>query len=156
MAATEGPVVALISKRLRAHRKKYNKIVGLEESISQGKTLNKDQVEILRSKPIVTALIDELLKLRIPPPSDVVPEETSVPAKKKKQQKERKEEAEEENVAAKNDDEDCKISEDGLNSDEVSKDNTSPSESSQDVTPPPSNGKSRRRRRKAKKPQISE
>lgn len=64
--------------------------------------------------------------------------------------------AEEENVMAKAEMEDCKIS-DGLNSDEVSKDNTnSPcSGSSQGVTPSPSNGKSRRKR-KSKKPQTSE
>lgn len=87
MATAEGSVVALISKRLRALRKKYNRITEMEESISLGKTLNKDQEEILRSKPIVAALIEELVKLRLPPPSAVVPEETSLPTKKKQQQK---------------------------------------------------------------------
>lgn len=62
--------MALISKRLRTHRKKYNRITEVEESISQGKTLNKEQKETILSKPIVTALIQELEKLLIllPPP----------------------------------------------------------------------------------------
>ncbi|VYS58503.1 unnamed protein product [Arabidopsis thaliana] len=126
----------------------------MEESISQGKTLNKEQEETLRSKPIVSALIDELVKLRIPPPSAAISEETSLPAaKNKKQQKARKEVAEEETVTAKTDIEDCKISDDGINS-EVSKDDTSPSnESSQGVTPSPLSRKARRKRN-AKKPQI--
>lgn len=87
MAAVEGPVVALISKRLRTLRKKYNRITDMEESISQGKTLNKEQEETLRSKPIVTALIEELVKLRLPPPSAAVSEEISLPSKKKQQKK---------------------------------------------------------------------
>lgn len=72
MAATatsdvaEGPVMGLINKRLRALRKKYNRITQMEESISQGKTLNKEQEEVLRSKPAVVVLIEELEKLRTP------------------------------------------------------------------------------------------
>ncbi|KAG7583270.1 hypothetical protein ISN44_As08g027950 [Arabidopsis suecica] len=155
MAAVEGPILALISKRLRTLRKKYNRITDMEESISQGKTLNKEQEETLRSKPIVTALIDELVNLRIPPPSAAVSEETSLPAKDKKKQKARKEVAEEENVTAKTDIEDCKIS-DGLNSDEVSKDDTSPSsESSEGVTPSPLSRKARRKQN-AKKRQTQQ
>ena len=89
MAATEGQqVMALISKRLRTHRKKYNRITEMEESISQGKTLNKEQKETILSKPIVTALIQELEKLRLPPPSTAVSEEIiSLPAKKNKKKK---------------------------------------------------------------------
>lgn len=64
--ASEGPVMGLINKRLRALRKKYNRITQMEESISQGKTLNKEQEEVLRSKPAVVILIDELEKLRSP------------------------------------------------------------------------------------------
>ncbi|ESQ34350.1 hypothetical protein EUTSA_v10007745mg [Eutrema salsugineum] len=64
--AGEGPVMALINKRLRALRKKYNRITQMEESISQGKTLNKEQQEVLRSKPAVVVLIEELEKLRAP------------------------------------------------------------------------------------------
>ncbi|KAH0933516.1 hypothetical protein HID58_010633 [Brassica napus] len=53
MAATEGQhVMALVSKRLRTHRKKYNRITEMEESISQGKTLDKEQKETILSKPI--------------------------------------------------------------------------------------------------------
>ncbi|CAF2125350.1 unnamed protein product [Brassica napus] len=151
MAATEGQhVMALISKRLRTHRKKYNRITEMEESISQGKTLNKEQKETILSKPIVTALIQELEKLRLPPPSAAVSEEIiSLPAKKNKKQKVA---SEEKDVTSRTDMEDCKFS------DEVSKDDISPcSESSQDVTPSPpstSSGKARRKK-KSKKPQTT-
>ncbi|KAG2318766.1 hypothetical protein Bca4012_055047 [Brassica carinata] len=64
--AGEGPVMALVNKRLRALRKKLNRITQMEESISQGKTLNKEQQEVLRSKPSVLVLIEELEKLRAP------------------------------------------------------------------------------------------
>ncbi|KAH0858511.1 hypothetical protein HID58_086772, partial [Brassica napus] len=119
-----------------------------------------------RSHPleaIVTALIEELEKLRLPPsppPSAAGSEEINLPAKKNKKKKERKEEAEEEKVTEKDvtDPEGCKIS-DGLDAGEVSKDNISPcSVSSQDGTtspPPATNGKPRRKRNKAKKPQTS-
>ncbi|XP_057494230.1 uncharacterized protein LOC130779580 [Actinidia eriantha] len=63
---TEGPVLSLITKRLRALRKKHNRILQMEESVSQGKPLNKEQEEVLRTKPSVTAAIDELEKLRQP------------------------------------------------------------------------------------------
>ncbi|XP_057949189.1 uncharacterized protein LOC131144508 [Malania oleifera] len=72
MAATaasdlaDGPVLSLINKRLRALRKKYNRILQMEESISQGKPINKEQEDVLRSKPAISALIDELEKLRQP------------------------------------------------------------------------------------------
>ncbi|KAG8366284.1 hypothetical protein BUALT_Bualt17G0060400 [Buddleja alternifolia] len=61
-----GPVLNLINKRLRALRKKLNRISLMEESLSQGKTLNKEQEETLRSKSSVLAGIDELEKLRQP------------------------------------------------------------------------------------------
>ncbi|XP_022775987.1 uncharacterized protein LOC111317807 isoform X2 [Durio zibethinus] len=64
--SSDGPVLSLINKRLRALRKKYNRILLMEESVSQGKPLNKEQEEVLRSKPAVSALIDELEKLRQP------------------------------------------------------------------------------------------
>ncbi|XP_043707772.1 uncharacterized protein LOC122657075 isoform X2 [Telopea speciosissima] len=72
MAATaasevsEGPVLSLMSKRLRNLKKKYNRILQMEESIAQGKALNKEQEEVLRSKPAVTVLIEEYEKLRQP------------------------------------------------------------------------------------------
>lgn len=64
--ANEGPVLNLINKRLRAMRKKLNRIAQMEESVAQGKVLNKEQEETLRSKPYVVAGIDELEKLRQP------------------------------------------------------------------------------------------
>ncbi|KAL1355139.1 hypothetical protein AAHE18_05G093100 [Arachis hypogaea] len=62
----EGPVLSVVNKRLRALRKKLNRIVHTEESVAQGKPINKEQEEVLRSKPSVLALIDELEKLRSP------------------------------------------------------------------------------------------
>ncbi|WJX62400.1 hypothetical protein P8452_47399 [Trifolium repens] len=63
---TDGPVLNLINKRLRALRKKLNRITSMEESVAQGKPLNKEQEEVLRSKSSVLALIDEFEKLRQP------------------------------------------------------------------------------------------
>ncbi|XP_062201466.1 uncharacterized protein LOC133903982 [Phragmites australis] len=64
--ATDGPVFHVVSKRLRALRKKYNRILQIEESLAAGKTLNHEQEEVLRSKPVVTVSIDELERLRAP------------------------------------------------------------------------------------------
>ncbi|PKA60980.1 hypothetical protein AXF42_Ash019969 [Apostasia shenzhenica] len=74
--AAEGPVLSLLSKRLRALRKKYNRIMQMEASLAHGKALNKEQEEVLRSKPAVVALIDEYEKLR-PPLAAAVQEELS-------------------------------------------------------------------------------
>ncbi|XP_021908629.1 uncharacterized protein LOC110822746 [Carica papaya] len=74
---TDGPVVSLINKRLRALRKKLNRIVQMEESIAQGKPINKEQEDVLRSKPAVSVLIEELEKLR-QPLSSAVAEEVSL------------------------------------------------------------------------------
>ncbi|KAK4380448.1 hypothetical protein RND71_002310 [Anisodus tanguticus] len=63
---SDGPVLNLINKRLRALRKKQNRILQMEESVSKGKVLNKEQEETLRSKSTVIAAIDELEKLRQP------------------------------------------------------------------------------------------
>ncbi|KAL6983556.1 hypothetical protein U1Q18_016940 [Sarracenia purpurea var. burkii] len=71
---TDGPVLSLINKRLRALRKKYNRIVQLEESVTQGKPIVKDQEDVIRSKPSVVAAIDELEKLRQPLASAVAEE----------------------------------------------------------------------------------
>ncbi|KAK2974790.1 hypothetical protein RJ640_026766 [Escallonia rubra] len=59
-------VLSLINKRLRALRKKQNRITQMEEAVSQGKPINKEQEETLKSKPSVLAAIDELEKLRQP------------------------------------------------------------------------------------------
>ncbi|XP_059278279.1 uncharacterized protein LOC132032641 [Lycium ferocissimum] len=63
---SDGPVLNLINKRLRALRKKQNRIHQMEESLNKGKTLNKEQEETLKSKTSVIAAIDELEKLRQP------------------------------------------------------------------------------------------
>ncbi|XP_051144584.1 uncharacterized protein LOC127260730 [Andrographis paniculata] len=63
---SDGPVLNVINKRLRALRKKLNRITQMEESLAQGKTLNKEQEETFRSKAVVLAGIDELEKLREP------------------------------------------------------------------------------------------
>ncbi|GAV69324.1 hypothetical protein CFOL_v3_12825 [Cephalotus follicularis] len=64
--ASDGPVLSLINKRIRNLRKKLNRIIQLEESVAQGKSINKEQEDLLRSKPYLPALIDELEKLRQP------------------------------------------------------------------------------------------
>ncbi|KAE8720740.1 thioredoxin H7-like [Hibiscus syriacus] len=74
---SDGPVLSVVNKRLRALRKKYNRILQMEEFVSQGKPLNKEQEEVFRSKPAVSALIDELEKLR-QPLSSAVSEEISL------------------------------------------------------------------------------
>ncbi|KAJ4960019.1 hypothetical protein NE237_019929 [Protea cynaroides] len=63
---SDGPVLSLMNKRLRALRKKYNRILQMEESMAQGKPINKEQEEVLRSKPAVVVLIEEYEKLRQP------------------------------------------------------------------------------------------
>ncbi|KAL8111928.1 hypothetical protein AgCh_019577 [Apium graveolens] len=63
---SDGPVLNLINKRLRALRKKINRITQMEDSISQGKTLNKEQEEVFRTKPSVISAIDELEKIKQP------------------------------------------------------------------------------------------
>ncbi|CAI9775022.1 unnamed protein product [Fraxinus pennsylvanica] len=62
----DGPVLSVINKCLRALRKKQKCIIQMEESLAQGKTLNKEQEETLHSKSTVLAGIDELEKLRRP------------------------------------------------------------------------------------------
>lgn len=74
---TDGPVLSLINKRLRALRKKLNRITQIEEAIAQGKTINKEQEDVLRSKPYITASVDELDKLR-QPLSSAVSDEVSL------------------------------------------------------------------------------
>lgn len=63
---SDGPVLSLIGKKLRALKKKYNRILQLEESLAQGKPLNKEQEDLLKSKLSVSVLIDEYEKLRQP------------------------------------------------------------------------------------------
>lgn len=79
----DGPVLGLINKRLRALRKKLNRISQMEECLSQGKSLNKEQEETLRSKSSVLAGIDELEKLR-QPLSQAVDQEIQIALEKHK------------------------------------------------------------------------
>ncbi|KAK9119449.1 hypothetical protein Scep_017542 [Stephania cephalantha] len=65
-SSTDGPVLNLMNKRLRALRKKLNRITQLEESISQGKPIKTEQEDLIRSKPSILTLIDEYDKLRLP------------------------------------------------------------------------------------------
>ncbi|MCO5597576.1 hypothetical protein L7F22_051655 [Adiantum nelumboides] len=65
-ATKEGPVVSMMSKRMRALKKKLNKIQQIEESKLQGKIINKEQEEVLKTKIAVAAIIDEYEKLRQP------------------------------------------------------------------------------------------
>ncbi|KAI5078204.1 hypothetical protein GOP47_0005875 [Adiantum capillus-veneris] len=65
-AIKEGPVVNMMSKRLRALKKKFNKILQIEESKLQGKVINKEQEEVLKMKSSVAALIEEYERLREP------------------------------------------------------------------------------------------
>jgi hypothetical protein len=63
-----------------ALRKKQNRIAQMEESAAAGKALNQEQKEVLRSKPIVAALIDELDRLRAPLSAALTEELSTVPA----------------------------------------------------------------------------
>lgn len=78
--ATDGPVLSVVSKRLRALRKKYNRITQMEESLAAGKKLNPEQEEVLRSKTVVVAQIEELERLRAPLASALAEELSSRPA----------------------------------------------------------------------------
>ncbi|KAK6802803.1 hypothetical protein RDI58_000586 [Solanum bulbocastanum] len=61
---SDGPVLSIIGKHLLALHKKHSRILQMEESRTKGKTLNKEQEEILRSKSVVITAIDELEKLQ--------------------------------------------------------------------------------------------
>ncbi|KAK9107788.1 hypothetical protein Syun_023799 [Stephania yunnanensis] len=65
-SSTDGPVLNLMNKRLRALRKKLNRITQLEDSISQGKPIKTEQEDLIRSKASIVTLIDEYDKLRLP------------------------------------------------------------------------------------------
>jgi hypothetical protein len=78
--ANDGPVLSVVSKRLRALRKKYNRITQMEESRAAGKKLNPEQEEVLRSKTVVVAQIEELERLRAPLASALAEELSSRPA----------------------------------------------------------------------------
>lgn len=64
----DGPVVTHINKRIRNLKKKLKRIEQLEDSIAQGRSVikNKEQEELLKSKPVIMAVVDELEKSREP------------------------------------------------------------------------------------------
>ncbi|GLJ44986.1 hypothetical protein SUGI_0946950 [Cryptomeria japonica] len=62
----DGPVMGMLNKRLRALKKKYNRILQIEESRNQGKAINKEQEDVLKAKVSVALLIEEYEKLRQP------------------------------------------------------------------------------------------
>ncbi|KAL3676936.1 hypothetical protein R1sor_026884 [Riccia sorocarpa] len=62
----DGPVLTMMSKRLRALRKKFNRILQIEDNKAQGKIINKEQEDVLKTKIAIAALIDEYEKLRQP------------------------------------------------------------------------------------------
>ncbi|KAM7251266.1 hypothetical protein ACFE04_023149 [Oxalis oulophora] len=64
--ANDGPVLTVLNKRIRALKKKLSRITQMEESLTQGKTLNKEQQQVFNSKSSLLTLIDELDKLRLP------------------------------------------------------------------------------------------
>ncbi|KAJ6816755.1 uncharacterized protein M6B38_415635 [Iris pallida] len=77
----EGPVLTVITKRLRALKKKYNRIISMEQThLASGKALNKEQSDLLNSKVVVAALIDEYEKLRQPLAAAVQEELSSSPS----------------------------------------------------------------------------
>lgn len=63
---SDGPVLNFINKRLRALRKKLNRIAQMEDSIAQNKPLNKEQEEVYKSKSSVINSIEELERIRQP------------------------------------------------------------------------------------------
>lgn len=61
--APEGPVITVLSKRLRACRKKLRKIEDVEAAVTQGKEINEEQRALVASKPGLCSVIEELEKL---------------------------------------------------------------------------------------------
>ena len=78
--ANDGPTLSVVTKRLRALRKKQNRIAQMEEAVAAGKTLNQEQKEVMRSKPTLAAVIDELERLRVPLSTALTKELSTVPA----------------------------------------------------------------------------
>ncbi|XP_076924342.1 uncharacterized protein LOC143586753 isoform X2 [Bidens hawaiensis] len=74
--STDGPVLTLINKRIRNLKKKLNRISQIEQSTVK----NKEQEDLLKSKPSIVAAVDELEKLR-PPLSAAVDEEIAIAVK---------------------------------------------------------------------------
>ncbi|KAI7732412.1 hypothetical protein M8C21_028319 [Ambrosia artemisiifolia] len=84
---TDGPVLTLLNKRIRNLKKKLNRITQLEDSVSKGKSVikNKEQEDLLKSKPSIISAVDELEKLR-QPLSSAVDEEIALAVKQSQSQ----------------------------------------------------------------------
>uniref|UniRef100_A0A0E0F3R9 Uncharacterized protein n=1 Tax=Oryza meridionalis TaxID=40149 RepID=A0A0E0F3R9_9ORYZ len=78
---TDGPTLSVVSKWLHALRKKHNKIIQMEEPLTNGRKLNKEQEEVPQSKPIIVVLIDELERMRAPLATALTEELSSRPAR---------------------------------------------------------------------------
>ncbi|XP_076947237.1 uncharacterized protein LOC143619108 [Bidens hawaiensis] len=74
--AADGPVLTLINKRIRNLKKKLNRINQIEQSAVK----NKEQEDLLKSKPAIASVVEELEKLR-PPLSAAVDEEIAIAVK---------------------------------------------------------------------------
>eukprot|EP00951_Prasinocladus_malaysianus_P026834 scaffold239225_cov35-Prasinocladus_malaysianus.AAC.1 len=59
----ESPVAVALAKRVRALKKKLGKAEQLEQAVNEGKAINEDQEEVIRSKPACMGAIEELGKL---------------------------------------------------------------------------------------------
>jgi septal ring factor EnvC (AmiA/AmiB activator) len=60
---SDGPVLIVLKKRLRAANKKLRKIEDVEAAVVAGKEINEEQRLLLTGKPGLQAVIDELEKL---------------------------------------------------------------------------------------------
>eukprot|EP00976_Prorocentrum_cordatum_P105221 1194193-Prorocentrum_minimum.AAC.6 len=89
----EGPVLSLITKKVRAIKKKLEKVRQLEESVSAGKVINAEQQAVLDSKVGLAIQIEELEKLK-PQLTVALKEEKAawVPPPPPKEKKEKKSE----------------------------------------------------------------
>mmetsp|Transcript_6623 Transcript_6623/g.7611 ORF Transcript_6623/g.7611 Transcript_6623/m.7611 type:complete len:607 (+) Transcript_6623:223-2043(+) len=75
----EGPVLSLVTKKIRGLKKKLTRVQQIEEGLKEGKNINSEQEERLAGKANLVAVLDEYEKL-IPLLVDAVKEErASVP-----------------------------------------------------------------------------
>ncbi|QDZ22453.1 hypothetical protein HOP50_07g49940 [Chloropicon primus] len=60
----ENSVSSVFSKRLRALRKKLRNVEEIEKKVREGKTINEQQEEAIRSKPLTLSVIEEVERLK--------------------------------------------------------------------------------------------
>eukprot|EP00854_Cymbomonas_tetramitiformis_P003879 gene3879-4840_t len=78
---SDGPVVSLVTKKLRALRKKLEKVTTLEQKVTEGKAINSEQQAVLDSKASILILVDEYEKLKDQLASAVEEEKAAVISK---------------------------------------------------------------------------